>query len=142
MRGGSANRSQNLMRARVIAQFAAIVVAMAALWLMGRWIVAPKPQAPKNRDRSPFSRPRAGSASIAPGGVRRPRGASMQDWLGLALGLALRGILAAAPAAAQDYAGFANAGSDPGLFGIFDEVRGRRRFLDRRNDDSGLLLSG
>ena len=36
MRGGSANRSQNLMRARVIAQFAAIVVAMTALWLMGR----------------------------------------------------------------------------------------------------------
>jgi Hypoxia induced protein conserved region len=36
MRGGSANRSQNLMRARVIAQFVAIVVAMAALWIMGR----------------------------------------------------------------------------------------------------------
>jgi hypothetical protein len=36
MRGGSPNRSQNLMRARVIAQFAAIIVAMAALWLMGR----------------------------------------------------------------------------------------------------------
>jgi hypothetical protein len=36
MRGGSANTSQNLMRARVIAQFAAIVVAMAALWLSGR----------------------------------------------------------------------------------------------------------
>ncbi len=36
MRGGSPNRSQNLMRARVIAQFAAIVVAMATLWLMGR----------------------------------------------------------------------------------------------------------
>jgi cytochrome c biogenesis factor len=36
MRGGSASRSQNLMRARVIAQFAAIVVAMAALWLSGR----------------------------------------------------------------------------------------------------------
>ncbi len=32
MRGGSPSRSQNLMRARVIAQFAAIVVAMAALW--------------------------------------------------------------------------------------------------------------
>ncbi len=36
MRGGSPNRSQNLMRARVLAQFAAIVVAMAALWLTGR----------------------------------------------------------------------------------------------------------
>jgi hypothetical protein len=36
MRGGSANRSQNLMRARVIAQFVAIVVAMAALWLASR----------------------------------------------------------------------------------------------------------
>ncbi len=36
MRGGSGSRSQNLMRARVIAQFVAIVVAMAALWLMGR----------------------------------------------------------------------------------------------------------
>ncbi len=36
MRGGSPNRSQNLMRARVVAQFAAIVVAMAALWLTGR----------------------------------------------------------------------------------------------------------
>lgn len=33
MRGGSANTSQNLMRARVIAQFAAIVVAMAVLWI-------------------------------------------------------------------------------------------------------------
>ncbi len=36
MRSGSPNRSQKLMRARVIAQFAAIVVAMAALWLTGR----------------------------------------------------------------------------------------------------------
>jgi hypothetical protein len=36
LRGGSSSRSQNLMRARVIAQFAAIVVAMAALWFMGR----------------------------------------------------------------------------------------------------------
>ena len=36
MRGGSPSRSQNLMRARVIAQFAAIIVAMAALWLAGR----------------------------------------------------------------------------------------------------------
>ena len=33
MRGGSSNTSQNLMRARVIAQFAAIVVIMAALWI-------------------------------------------------------------------------------------------------------------
>jgi hypothetical protein len=36
MRGGSSNTSQNLMRARVIAQFVAIMVAMAALWLAGR----------------------------------------------------------------------------------------------------------
>jgi hypothetical protein len=36
MRGGSANTSQNLMRARVIAQFAAIVVAMALLWITQR----------------------------------------------------------------------------------------------------------
>jgi Hypoxia induced protein conserved region len=36
MRGGSSSTSQNLMRARVIAQFVAIMVAMAALWLTGR----------------------------------------------------------------------------------------------------------
>lgn len=36
MRGGSPNTSQRLMRARVLAQFAAIVVMMTALWLMGR----------------------------------------------------------------------------------------------------------
>lgn len=36
MRGGSPNTSQKLMRARVVAQFAAIIVAMAALWLMSR----------------------------------------------------------------------------------------------------------
>jgi hypothetical protein len=36
MRGGSPSRSQNLMRARVIAQFAAIIVAMGALWLKTR----------------------------------------------------------------------------------------------------------
>jgi hypothetical protein len=36
VRGGSASRSQNLMRARVIAQFIAIIVIMAALWVMGR----------------------------------------------------------------------------------------------------------
>ena len=34
MRGGSSSRSQNLMRARVVAQFAAIVVIMGALWIM------------------------------------------------------------------------------------------------------------
>ncbi len=33
MRGGSASHSQNLMRARVLAQFGAIVVIMAALWI-------------------------------------------------------------------------------------------------------------
>jgi hypothetical protein len=36
LRGGSANTSQNLMRARVIAQFVAIVVAMAVLWITTR----------------------------------------------------------------------------------------------------------
>ena len=36
MRGGSPSRSQNLMRARVIAQFVAIIVAMGALWLKTR----------------------------------------------------------------------------------------------------------
>ena len=36
MRGGSPNTSQKLMRARVIAQFVAIIVAMGALWLVGR----------------------------------------------------------------------------------------------------------
>ena len=36
MRGGSGNRSQQLMRWRVILQFAAIVVMMAGLWLTSR----------------------------------------------------------------------------------------------------------
>ena len=36
MRGGSPNTSQNLMRARIVAQFVAIVLIMAALWIMGR----------------------------------------------------------------------------------------------------------
>ena len=36
MRGGSPNRSQTLMRARVLLQFAAIVIMMGALWAMGR----------------------------------------------------------------------------------------------------------
>ena len=36
MRGGSPNTSQRLMRLRVLLQFVAIVVAMAALWSMGR----------------------------------------------------------------------------------------------------------
>jgi hypothetical protein len=36
MRGGSPNRSQKLMRARVLLQFVAIVIAMAAIWAMGR----------------------------------------------------------------------------------------------------------
>ncbi|UFZ08549.1 twin transmembrane helix small protein [Bradyrhizobium ontarionense] len=34
-RGGSPNLSQKLMRWRVILQFVAIVVAMAAIWAMG-----------------------------------------------------------------------------------------------------------
>jgi len=36
MRGGPANRSQKLMRMRVLLQFIAIVIAMAAVWAMGR----------------------------------------------------------------------------------------------------------
>jgi len=36
MRGGSANKSQRLMRLRVLLQFVAIVVAMLAIWAMGR----------------------------------------------------------------------------------------------------------
>jgi len=34
MRGGSPNTSQKMMRLRVIAQFVAVLIAMAALWLM------------------------------------------------------------------------------------------------------------
>jgi len=36
MRGGSPNRSQKLMRLRVLLQFVAIVVIMATVWVMGR----------------------------------------------------------------------------------------------------------
>jgi hypothetical protein len=36
MRGGSPNASQKLMRMRVLFQFVAIVVIMAAIWIMGR----------------------------------------------------------------------------------------------------------
>lgn len=36
MRGGSPNRSQKLMRLRVLLQFVAIVVIMATIWLLGR----------------------------------------------------------------------------------------------------------
>lgn len=36
MRGGSPNTSQRLMRLRVLLQFVAIVIAMAALWAMAR----------------------------------------------------------------------------------------------------------
>jgi hypothetical protein len=36
MRGGSPNRSQKLMRMRVLLQFVAIIVIMAAVWIMGR----------------------------------------------------------------------------------------------------------
>ena len=36
MRGGSPNRSQQLMRLRVLFQFIAIIVIMAAIWMMGR----------------------------------------------------------------------------------------------------------
>ncbi|MDE2378060.1 twin transmembrane helix small protein [Bradyrhizobium sp.] len=36
MRGGSPDTSQKLMRWRVLLQFAAIIVAMLAVWAMGR----------------------------------------------------------------------------------------------------------
>ena len=36
MRGGSASRSQNLMRWRVLLQFAAIIIMMAGLWFANR----------------------------------------------------------------------------------------------------------
>jgi len=36
MRGGSPNRSQKLMRLRVLLQFVAIVVIMATIWIMGK----------------------------------------------------------------------------------------------------------
>ena len=36
MRGGSPNRSQQLMRLRVLLQFVAIIVVMATIWIMGR----------------------------------------------------------------------------------------------------------
>jgi hypothetical protein len=36
MRGGSPNRSQKLMRMRVLLQFVAIIVIMLTIWAMGR----------------------------------------------------------------------------------------------------------
>jgi hypothetical protein len=36
MRGGSPNRSQKLMRLRVLMQFVAIIVIMATIWMLGR----------------------------------------------------------------------------------------------------------
>ena len=36
MRGGSPNRSQRLMRLRVLLQFVAIIITMLAVWAMGR----------------------------------------------------------------------------------------------------------
>ena len=36
MRGGSPDRSQRLMRMRVLLQFVAIIVIMATVWAMGR----------------------------------------------------------------------------------------------------------
>lgn len=36
MRGGSPQRSQRLMRLRVLLQFVAIVIVMIAIWAMGR----------------------------------------------------------------------------------------------------------
>lgn len=36
MKGGDPNRSQKLMQLRVLLQFLAIIVAMGALWFLGR----------------------------------------------------------------------------------------------------------
>lgn len=36
MRGGSPNTSQKLMRLRVLLQFIAVIIVMAAIWAMGR----------------------------------------------------------------------------------------------------------
>ena len=36
MRGGSPNRSQKLMRLRVLLQFVAIIIIMLTVWAMGR----------------------------------------------------------------------------------------------------------
>jgi hypothetical protein len=36
MRGGSPDRSQKLMRMRVLLQFAAIIVIMATIWIMAK----------------------------------------------------------------------------------------------------------
>ena len=36
MRGGSPNRSQNLMRLRVLLQFVAIVITMIVVWATGK----------------------------------------------------------------------------------------------------------
>jgi len=36
MRGGSPNRSQKLMRLRVLLQFVAIIIIMATIWVLGR----------------------------------------------------------------------------------------------------------
>ncbi len=36
MRGGSPDRSQKLMRLRVLFQFVAIIIIMATIWAMGR----------------------------------------------------------------------------------------------------------
>ncbi|MCF2525349.1 twin transmembrane helix small protein [Bradyrhizobium sp. G127] len=36
MRGGSPNTSQKLMRLRVLFQFIAVVIAMLAVWLLGK----------------------------------------------------------------------------------------------------------
>jgi hypothetical protein len=36
MRGGSPDRSQKLMRLRVLLQFVAIIIIMVAVWAMGR----------------------------------------------------------------------------------------------------------
>ncbi len=36
MRGGSPNRSQQLMRLRVLLQFVAVIITMLAVWALGR----------------------------------------------------------------------------------------------------------
>ena len=53
-----------------------------------------------------------------------------------ALGIVVALAAAASPAAAQEFS------ETPGLFGIFDEVRGGVVYPVQGNDDSGVILSG
>jgi hypothetical protein len=56
-----------------------------------------------------------------------------------AFGLVLAGLVGLSPAKAQEFSG---ADGNPGLFGIFDEVRTGGSFSVQPDDDSGLILRG